>query len=79
MKNVKTVTCAALLVTALCPIFVAAKSGQISTTKTGQISTTKFGQISTTKTGQISTTRTGIISINGVQLLDLLVTFINVW
>jgi len=88
MKNLKSIICAALLVTALSvSTFATTKSGQISTTRTGQISTTKTGQISTTKTGQISTTRTGqisttgagLISVNGFQLLDLLVTFINVW
>jgi TolA-binding protein len=88
MKNLKSVICVALLVTALSATTSATaktgqisttKTGQISTTKTGQISTTKTGQISTTKTGQISTTRAGMISMNGFQILDLLVTFIIVW
>jgi len=89
MKNFKSAICAVLLVTALSATTFA-KTGVISTTKAGVISTTKTGVISTTgsRSGVISTTRIGVISttrvnpstdMNGFQLLDLLVTFINIW
>jgi len=89
MKNLKSAICAVLLGTALSATTFA-KPGVISTTKAGVISTTKTGVISTTgnRSGVISTTRTGVISttrvnsstdVNGFQLLDLLVTFINIW
>ncbi len=90
MRNLKPAICAVLLLTALSATTTFAKTGVISTTKTGVISTTKTGVISTTgsRSGVISTTRTGVISttrvspfsdMNGAQLLDLLVAFINIW
>ena len=88
MKNLKTVVCAALLVTVL-SITTFAKTGTISATKAGTISATRTGTISatgtgTSKTGTISATRTGTISatrygFDRISWIELVFAALQAW